>query len=109
VNPADSEFFADDLALVRAVRPDAVVLPKAVPAAAAALAGEGLAIIAIGATAPRVGAGDVIARSPQVGALMLGAVDLAAELGLQESRDGRELQYFRSQLVTDSAAAGRRS
>jgi citrate lyase beta subunit len=109
VNAADSEFFADDLALVRAVRPDAVVLPKAVPAAAAALAGVGLPIIAIVETAAGVRAAYEIARSPQVHALLLGAVDLAAELGLEESRDGLELQYFRSQLVTDSAAAARRA
>src|SRR6201996_3597646 len=109
VNPAGSEFFADDLALVRAVRPDAVVLPKAVPAAAAALAREGLPIIAIVETAAGVRAAYDIARVPHVAALLLGAVDLAAELGLEESRDGLELQYFRSRLVTDSAAAGRRA
>src|ERR1700761_3063638 len=109
VNPAGSEFFADDLALVRAVRPDAVVLPKAVPAAAAALAREGVPIIAIVETAAGVRAAYDIARVPHVAALLLGAVDLAAELGLEESRDGLELQYFRSRLVTDSAAARRRA
>jgi citrate lyase subunit beta/citryl-CoA lyase len=38
-------------------------------------------------------------------ALVLGAADLGAELGLEPRDDGLEILYARSQLVVDSAAA----
>ena len=47
------------------------------------------------------------ARTP-VAALVLGAVDLGAALGLEPRPDGQELLFARSKLVVDSAAAGLR-
>jgi citrate lyase subunit beta/citryl-CoA lyase len=44
--------------------------------------------------------------APRVAALLLGAVDLGAELGLQPRPDGLEILYARSKVVVDSAAAG---
>src|SRR5581483_528558 len=46
-----------------------------------------------------------IASVDAVTALMVGALDLAAELGLEQRSDGLELHYTRSKLVVDSAAA----
>jgi citrate lyase beta subunit len=106
VNGADTEWFADDLALVRDLEPDAVVLPKATPDAAAALGPDGPPIVAIVETAAGLRAAYDTACVPRVAALLLGAVDLGAELGLEPRPDGLEILHARSQLVVDSAAAG---
>ena len=46
------------------------------------------------------------ASHPRVEALVLGAVDLGLELGLEVRPDGQEVLFARSKLVLDSAAAG---
>lgn len=46
-----------------------------------------------------------IARAPRVARLQLGEADLAADLGVTPSPDGRELLWARSQVVAASAAA----
>jgi citrate lyase subunit beta/citryl-CoA lyase len=63
-------------------------------------------VIAIIETAAGVRAAYETAVAPRVAALLLGAVDLGAELGLEPRADGLEVLYARSQLVVDSAAAG---
>jgi citrate lyase subunit beta/citryl-CoA lyase len=106
VNGADTDWFADDLALVRELEPAAVVLPKANPEAVAALGPDGPPVVAIVETAAGVRSAYEIAAAPRVAALLLGAVDLGAELGLEPRPDGLEILYARSQIVVDSAAAG---
>jgi citrate lyase beta subunit len=106
VNGADTAWFADDLALVRELPLAAVVLPKATPDAVAALGPEGPPVIAIVETAAGVRSAYETASSARVAALLLGAVDLGAELGLEPRPDGLEILYARSQVVVDSAAAG---
>ena len=54
VNGDDTEWFADDLALVEELRPDAIVLPKATPEAVAALGADGPPVLAIIETAAGV-------------------------------------------------------
>jgi citrate lyase beta subunit len=109
VNGADTPYFADDLALLEAARPDAVVLPKASAATAYELAATGLPVIAIVETAAGVREAFEIARADNVFALLLGALDLSVELALESRPDGLELLYARSKLVVDSAAAGIRA
>ncbi len=109
VNGAGTEWFADDLALVEELAPDAIVLPKATPETVAAVGGEGPPVIAIAETAAGIRAAYETASSPRVVALLLGAVDLGAETGLEPRPDGLELLYARSKLVLDSAAAGIRA
>jgi citrate lyase beta subunit len=109
VNGADTEFFADDIAAVAELEPDAIVLPKASPDGVAALGPEGPPVVAIVETAEGVRLAYEIARAPRVAALMLGAVDLGAEVGLEPRVDGLEILYARSKLVVDSAAAGIRA
>lgn len=109
VNGAGTDSFDDDLALARRLELDAVVLPKASPEGVAALSGAGLPILAIVETARGVRDAYEIATCPAVFALMLGAVDLGAELGLEPRADGAEIHYARSKLVVDSAAAGIRA
>jgi citrate lyase beta subunit len=106
VNGADTAWFADDLALVGELAPEAVVLPKATPDAVAALGPDGPPVIAIVETAAGVRSAYETASSARVAALLLGAVDLGAELGLEPRPDGLEILYARSQVVVDSAAAG---
>jgi citrate lyase subunit beta/citryl-CoA lyase len=108
VNGAGTEWFADDVALVDRLGPAAVVLPKATPEAVEALGGDGPPVIAIAETAAGIRSAYETARAPRVAALVLGAVDLGAETGIEPRGDGLELLYARSKLVLDSAAAGLR-
>lgn len=110
VNANGSAFFEDDVALLATARPDAIVLPKATPQAAAALAAAcELPVIAIVETAIGLREAFETASAANVIALLLGGVDLGAQLGLQTRDDGLEIHYARSKLVVDSAAAGIRA
>jgi citrate lyase beta subunit len=106
VNGADTQWFADDLALVEELQPDAIVLPKATPDAVAALGVEGPPVVAIIETAAGVRSAYETAAEARVAALLLGSVDLGAELGLEPRLDGLEILYARSKVVVDSTAAG---
>jgi len=110
INAHASAWFEDDVALLAAADADAIVLPKATPQAAAALgAASDLPVIAIVETAIGLRQAFETASRTNVIALLLGAVDLGAQLGLQTREDGLEIHYARSKLVVDSAAAGIRA
>ena len=109
VNGVETPYFRDDLVLVSELAPDALVVPKASPEAVAALGSEGPPVIAIIETAEGLRLAYETARSPRVVALVLGAADLGAELGLEPRSDGLEILYARSKVVVDSAAAGIRA
>ena len=109
INGVETEEFAEDLELARRLQLDAIVLPKATPEAVAALGGSGPPVIAIVETSGGLQRSAQIAGCRRVAALALGAVDLAAELGLEPRPDELEILYARSKLVIDSAAAGIRS
>jgi citrate lyase beta subunit len=109
VNGAETEWFADDLALVGGLDLVALVLPKATPDAVAALGPDGPPVIAIVETAQGLRLAYETASAPRVAALVIGAVDLGAELGLEPRADGLEILYARSQVVVASAAAGIRA
>ncbi len=105
VNGADTPWFADDLAMAEELPLDAIVLPKAAPESAAALGPEGPPVIAIVETAQGLRLAYETACTPRVAALLLGAVDLGAALGLEPRPDGLEILHARSKIVVDSAAA----
>lgn len=105
VNGAASPHFGADLEAVRALPLDAVVLPKATPEAVDALGAEGPPVIAIVESAQGLRLAYETASRPRVAALMLGAADLGAELGLEPRPDGLEILYARSKVVADSGAA----
>jgi citrate lyase beta subunit len=105
VNGVGTQWFEDDLALARELPLEAVVLPKAGPEAVEALGESGPPVIAIVETAAGVRAAYELAVQPRVAVLLLGAVDLGAELGLEARPDRSELLYARSKVVVDSAAA----
>jgi citrate lyase beta subunit len=98
-----------DLEAVSGLDLDALVLPKATPEAVEALGVEGPPVVAIVETAVGLRHAYETACTERVAALVLGAVDLGLELGLEPRADGQEVLYARSQLVVDSAAAGIRS
>ena len=105
LNGAGTRWFADDLAMAEGLSLDAVVLPKATPESIAALGRDGPPVIAIVETAQGVRLAYETACAPRVAALILGAVDLAAEVGLEPRPDGLEILYARSKIVLDSVAA----
>jgi citrate lyase subunit beta/citryl-CoA lyase len=105
VNATEPELEAD-LAMAGETPIDALVVPKATPELLASVSWGGLPLIAIVETAAGLRRAYDVARAPGVKALMLGTVDLGAELGLVAEPDGRELLFARSSLVVDSAAAG---
>jgi citrate lyase subunit beta/citryl-CoA lyase len=109
INAAGSDHWESDLHAFAGVELDAIVLPKATPDSVAALGPEGPPIVAIVETAVGVRRAYETALEPRVAALVLGAVDLGLELGLEPRADGQEVLYARSALVVDSAAAGIRS
>jgi citrate lyase beta subunit len=108
-NAVGTEHWEADLRAIADLELDALVLPKATPDAVAALGPVGPSVVAIVETALGVRHAYETARMPRVAALVLGAVDLGLELGLEPRADGQEVLYARSRLVVDSAAAGIRS
>lgn len=108
INAPGTSHAEGDLELVAALRPDALVVPKATPEAIAALDPSGPPMIAVIETANGLRLAYETASMPRVIALALGANDLGLALGLETRADGQELLYARSKLVADSAAAGLR-
>lgn len=106
INAVGTDHWESDLHAFAGVKLDAIVLPKATPDAVAALGPKGPPIVAIVETATGVRQAYETALEPRVTALILGAVDLGLELGLEPRADGQEVLYARSALVVDSAAAG---
>jgi citrate lyase subunit beta/citryl-CoA lyase len=123
VNAIDGPWFAADLAAVTAVLPrlTGVLLPKTEDAGqvrrladllADAEAEAGVptgrtAVLPIVESARGVLAAPVIAAAgPRVPTLLFGTLDLAADLGVTPTVDGRELLHARSQFVLATAAAG---
>jgi citrate lyase beta subunit len=109
VNAVGTQFWEDDARALSGLDLDALVLPKANPEAVAALGPDGPPLVAIVETAQGLRHAYETASSPRVVALVLGAVDLGLELGLERRPDGQEVLLARSQLVVDSAAAGLRA
>jgi citrate lyase beta subunit len=108
-NGLDTSWGKDDRRALEALSVDGIVVPKAEPAGLAPWAALFRPIIAIVETAIGLRGAHELACLEAVEALMLGAADLGAELGVEPRADGLELLHARSSLVTDSAAAGIRA
>ena len=106
LNAVGTAFWEDDLRMLSELPPDALVLPKATPDGVAALGPDGPPVIGIAETAQGLRLAYETACAPRTVALLLGAVDLGLELGLEPRADGQEVLFARSKLVVDSAAAG---
>lgn len=98
---------ADDLAICDPTHIDGIVVPKVdAPAQVAAAVATGAPVCALIETATGVLDAPAIARAPGVVRLALGEADLAADLGMSPSPDGREWLAIRTRIVLASAAAG---
>lgn len=107
INPPQTPAGGADLAAVPRMGVDGVVVPKADLEALDAAAELDLPLVATIETAAGVLGAAELAAHPAVAAVMLGPVDLGAELGVAEAADGDELNFARSQLVLAAAAASK--
>jgi len=120
VNPLAGDGM-EDLAAAMAARPDVVMLPKVdrpalvIELEAAVERLERANGIPVGATelVPNVesarGLNATVAiatASPRVVACLVASEDMAADLGAERGRDGRELDYVRARFHADCVAAG---
>ena len=107
VNGVGTEWHDADVAAVAASGIDGVVVPKATADAVRAV-GEPSTCRSSRSSRRPTGLREAfeIASDERVMVLMLGAIDLGLELGLEPRDDGQEILFARSSLVVDSAAAG---
>lgn len=97
---------ADDLAALHGAPLAGIVVPKvSAPEDVAAATATGLPVCALIETAAGVLESRAIAATAGVVRLALGEADLAADLGMDPSSDGREWHAVRTQIVLASAAA----
>lgn len=121
VNAADTPLFAQDLEAIVPQRPDYIMLPKTASRQTVcgcdAAIGEierrcgmepgTIGLIALIETALGVeNAFEIATASPRVRALFLGAEDLSADLHCSRTKEGLEILYARTRLVTAAHAAG---
>ncbi len=105
INGARTRYFADDLVAISSAAFDGIVLPKASTEGVAAVGADMPPVVAIVETAEGLAGARELAETPGVAALLLGAVDLGRELGLERRADGLELVHPRAELVLASALA----
>ncbi|NLH00047.1 MAG: CoA ester lyase [Chloroflexi bacterium] len=121
INPVGSGLEEDDLRAVLPARPDGFVLPKVSEAsqvqqvAGLLEAAEreygwpigSLVLLALIETARGVvNLKEIAGSSPRLQALIFGAEDLAGDIGAVRTREGWEIFYARSAVVTHAAAFG---
>lgn len=107
INADTSEWFRDDLAVVRAAGIAGIVLPKAQaidPALQALCAESGKFLLPLIETAQGFENAYALASAPGVQRLLFGTLDFQMDLGIDG--EGDELAYFRSELVLVSRLAG---
>ena len=121
INGIDTPYWKEDLDEVLPCRPDLILLPKTSSAAdiqeadtyitetekRLGLAAGAVGLVALIETALGVeNAFSIASASPRVAALFLGAEDLTADLRCKRTKEGREIEYARTRLVTAARAAG---
>lgn len=121
INGIDTPYWKEDLDEVLPCRPDLILLPKTGSAAdireadayitetekRLGLDAGAVGLVALIETALGVeNAFAIASASPRVAALFLGAEDLTADLRCRRTKEGREIEYARTRLVTAARAAG---
>ena len=121
INSIDTGFWQADIDAILPQGPDLILLPKSGSAQDILTADEyitrteerlGMApntvrLMPLIETALGVeNAFAIASASPRVAALFLGAEDLTADLRCQRTKEGREIEYARTRLVTAARAAG---
>jgi citrate lyase beta subunit len=121
INPVGSGMESGDLAAALAGRPDGIVIPKvesgeAIRWASAQIAGaerangwpggEIVIIVLVETALGIVNLKEIAGSDPRLQALIFGAEDLAGDIGAVRTREGWEVFYARSAVVTHAAAYG---
>jgi citrate lyase beta subunit len=121
VNPVGSGLIEEDLQAVLPAHPDGLVLPKVanaeqilwvsrkldeVEAANGWPAGSILLLALIETAKGVVNLREIAGSSPRLQGLIFGAEDLAGDIGAVRTREGWEIFYARSAVVTHAAAFG---
>jgi citrate lyase beta subunit len=121
VNPVGSELIEEDLKAVLPAHPDGLVLPKVANAeqilwasrkldeveAANDWPARSILLLALIETAKGVvNLREIAGSNPRLQALIFGAEDLAGDIGAVRTREGWEIFYARSAVVTHAAAFG---
>ena len=120
INAIDSPFWQRDLDEILPRKPDLILLPKTSRAqdvlevdaymaraeARLGLAPDAVRLMPLIETALGVeNAFSIASASGRVAAMLLGAEDLTADLRCKRTREGREIEYARTRLVTAARAA----
>ena len=112
VNAADSSFIADDLSWLQSIdgRYDGVVLPKVESPDQIhriAAAAPSRRVIPLLETARGIlRASDIVSADARIPAVLFGAEDLTAQLGIPRTVEGEELVVARGQVVLAAASIG---
>ena len=121
INGIDTPYWREDLDEILPCRPDLILLPKTGSASdirevdayiaqveeRLGLDSGAVGLVALIETALGVeNAFSIASASPRVAALFLGAEDLTADLRCKRTKEGREIEYARTRLVTAARAAG---
>ncbi len=121
VNGDHTEFFEEDLAAVLPAHPDGIVIPKIENAETVELVSQkmaviektngwplgGMTILAIVETARGIlNLGAICQSDQRLSALIFGAEDLAANLGVTRTTEGWEIFHARSEIILNCAAFG---
>ena len=121
VNGIQTEFFEEDLAVILPAHPDGIVIPKIENAKTVKLVSQkmagiektngwplgGMTILAIVETARGIlNLGAICQSDQRLSALILGAEDLAANLGATRTAEGWEIFHARSEIILYCAAFG---
>lgn len=119
INPVGSGLEEDDLNTVLPARPDGIVIPKVEHAAQVAWVSRRIAaaeaannwplreiglIVLVETALGVVNLPEIVTASPRLQAVIFGAEDLAGDIGAQRTREGWEVFYARSAIVTYTAA-----
>lgn len=121
INSSDTDYWKKDLDEIMQYRPDLIMLPKSATAddiltvssymseteKKYALADNTVKLMPLIETATGVeNAYSVASACERVAAIFLGAEDLTADLRCRRTKEGKEIEYARSRLVSAARAAG---
>lgn len=121
INSSDTDYWKKDLDEIMQYRPDLIMLPKSATAddiltvssymseteKKYALADNTVKLMPLIETAMGVeNAYSVASACERVAAIFLGAEDLTADLRCRRTKEGKEIEYARSRLVSAARAAG---
>ncbi len=117
INPLDSPFWINDLEAIVPAGPDSIIIPKASVESVRQIereidricrqAGVEKAISLLVIIETAMGLMDIqsiASCSPRIDALILGAEDLAADLGVTRTKGGKEIEYARFVVATAARA-----